>query len=114
MIHFHRIPVGVVVILFVASCAQDVNAPDSFTMATSLAADQCVNVDARIDARLHAWGAPAKARLGCLCLQLPDRRSLEPFTMEVFRGSTQVQLASLGEDSVPMGCLVAASLDARG
>jgi hypothetical protein len=35
---------------------------------------------ARIDARLHAWGAPAKPRLGCLCLQFPDRRPLELFT----------------------------------
>ena len=35
---------------------------------------------ARIDARLHAWGAPAKARLGCLCLQLLDRRPLEPYS----------------------------------
>jgi hypothetical protein len=34
----------------------------------------------RIDDRLHAWGAPAKPRLGCLCLELPDRRSLAPFT----------------------------------
>jgi hypothetical protein len=35
---------------------------------------------ARIDARLHAWGAPARARLGCLCLQLFEPRPLEPFT----------------------------------
>lgn len=33
-----------------------------------------------VDARLHAWGAPARARLGCLCLQFPDRRPPEPFT----------------------------------
>jgi hypothetical protein len=34
----------------------------------------------RIDARLQAWGAPARPRLGCLCLQLFDPRPLEPFT----------------------------------
>jgi hypothetical protein len=33
----------------------------------------------RLDARFHAWGAPAKARQGCLCLQFPERRPLEPF-----------------------------------
>jgi hypothetical protein len=26
---------------------------------------------------LHVWGAPAEPRLGCLCLQLPDRRPLD-------------------------------------
>jgi hypothetical protein len=35
---------------------------------------------ARMDARLHAWGTSAKPRLGCLCLQLHDRRPLEAFT----------------------------------
>jgi hypothetical protein len=30
-----------------------------------------------VDARLHAWGAPGEARLGCLCLQLLDRRPWE-------------------------------------
>jgi hypothetical protein len=34
---------------------------------------------APIDARLHAWGAPARPRLGCLCLQLPDRRPFDTF-----------------------------------
>jgi hypothetical protein len=33
-----------------------------------------------IDARLHAWGAPARPRFGCLCLQFPDRRPPETFT----------------------------------
>jgi len=28
---------------------------------------------------LHAWGAPAAARLGCLCLQVVDRRPWESF-----------------------------------
>ncbi len=28
-------------------------------------------------ATLHAWGAPAGARTGCLCLQMPDRRPLD-------------------------------------
>lgn len=32
---------------------------------------------APIDARLHAWGAPAEPRLGCLCLQIPDRGVVE-------------------------------------
>jgi glucokinase len=40
--------------------------------------------------------------------------ALETFTMEVFRGTTQVQLAQLGEDAVPMGCLVAAELAVEG
>jgi hypothetical protein len=30
-----------------------------------------------VDPRLHAWGAPGEARLGCLCLQLLDRRPWE-------------------------------------
>jgi hypothetical protein len=30
-----------------------------------------------IDVRLHAWGAPGGPRLGCLCLQLIDRRPWE-------------------------------------
>jgi hypothetical protein len=30
-----------------------------------------------VDAALHAWGAPGEPRLGCLCLQLPDRVSWE-------------------------------------
>jgi glucokinase len=34
--------------------------------------------------------------------------ALPPFTMEVFRGSVQVRLSVLGEDSVPAGCLIAA------
>ena len=34
---------------------------------------------------------------------------LDAFTMDVFRGTTRVQLAALGEDAVPMGCLVAAA-----
>jgi glucokinase len=36
--------------------------------------------------------------------------ALQPSTMEVFRGTTEVHLAGLGEDAVPIGCLVAASL----
>lgn len=29
---------------------------------------------------LHAWGAPARSRLGCLCLRLPDGRTSETLT----------------------------------
>ena len=29
----------------------------------------------RVAPALHAWGAPARSRLGCLCLQLPDQRT---------------------------------------
>lgn len=36
-------------------------------------------------------------------------KALDASTMEVFRGTTRVQLAELGEDAVPMGCLVAAA-----
>ena len=36
-------------------------------------------------------------------------KALDSFTMEVFRGTTRVQLAELGEDAVPAGCLVAAA-----
>jgi glucokinase len=43
-------------------------------------------------------------------LRTAVERALEPFIMEVFRGTTEVRLASLGEDAVPMGCLVAAAL----
>jgi glucokinase len=43
-------------------------------------------------------------------LRAAIERALQPFTMEVFRGTTEVRLASLGEDAVPMGCLVAAAL----
>jgi hypothetical protein len=32
-----------------------------------------------IDVRLNGWGAPAEPRLGCLCLQLLDRRPWESF-----------------------------------
>ena len=46
-------------------------------------------------------------------LRAAVERALGPFTMEVFHGTTHVQLAELGEDSVPMGCLVAASRDAE-
>lgn len=42
-------------------------------------------------------------------LRAAVERALEPFVMEVFRGTTDVRLASLGEDAVPMGCLVAAA-----
>ena len=42
-------------------------------------------------------------------LRAAVERSLGPFTMEVFHGSTEVRLAELGEDAVPMGCLVAAA-----
>ena len=31
----------------------------------------------RVDASLHAWGAPAEPRLGCLCLRLIDPRPIE-------------------------------------
>jgi hypothetical protein len=33
-----------------------------------------------MDAHYDAWGAPARARLGCLCLRLVDRRPPEIFT----------------------------------
>ena len=42
-------------------------------------------------------------------LRAAVERALEPSVMEVFRGTTGVRLASLGEDAVPMGCLVAAA-----
>lgn len=32
-----------------------------------------------VDVRLNVWGAPAEPRLGCLCLQLLDRRPWESF-----------------------------------
>src|ERR1043166_338427 len=35
-------------------------------------------------------------------------RALEGYTMDAFRGGVQVRLAALGEDAVPMGCLIAA------
>lgn len=35
--------------------------------------------------------------------------ALRPFLMEVFEGGPQILLARLGEDAVPVGCLVAAS-----
>ena len=34
----------------------------------------------RPEARFQAWGAPGESRLGCLCLQLIDRRPLETLT----------------------------------
>jgi len=34
--------------------------------------------------------------------------SLERFTMEAFRPGPQLQIAALGEDVVPIGCLLAA------
>lgn len=37
---------------------------------------------------------------------------LPQFTMNVFAGTTEVRLAALGEDAVPVGCLVAAQLAA--
>jgi hypothetical protein len=39
---------------------------------------------------LHAWGAPAEPRLGCLCLRLPDRRPWETLAGQ----SNSGQLAS--------------------
>ncbi len=33
-----------------------------------------------IDAGLHAFGAPGRTRLGCLCLHLTDRRPWETFS----------------------------------
>jgi hypothetical protein len=30
-----------------------------------------------IDPGLHVWGAPSEARVGCVCLQLPERRPFE-------------------------------------
>jgi len=42
-------------------------------------------------------------------LRAAVERAVEPFIMEVFRETTEVRLANLGEDAVPMGCLVAAS-----
>ena len=47
-------------------------------------------------------------------LRAAVERALGPFTMEVFRGSTRVELAELGEDAVPMGCLVAAAAGING
>jgi len=47
-------------------------------------------------------------------LRAAVERALGPFTMEVFRGTTQVHLAKLGEDAVPMGCLVAAAAGENG
>jgi glucokinase len=35
-------------------------------------------------------------------------RALEGYTMDAFRGGVQARLAALGEDAVPMGCLIAA------
>jgi glucokinase len=40
-------------------------------------------------------------------------KALPAFVMEVFEGGPQILLAKLGEDSVPVGCLVAASQMAR-
>ena len=40
--------------------------------------------------------------------------ALRPFLMDVFEGGPQILLARLGEDSVPVGCLVAASQMASG
>jgi hypothetical protein len=31
----------------------------------------------RLPADLNAWGAPAEGRIGCVCLEMPDRRPLE-------------------------------------
>jgi glucokinase len=47
-------------------------------------------------------------------LRAAVERALGPYTMEVFRGTTQVQLAELGEDAVPMGCLVSAAAGVNG
>jgi len=33
--------------------------------------------NARVDASLHAWGAPGEPRLGCLCLRLIDPRPMD-------------------------------------
>lgn len=36
-------------------------------------------------------------------------QALPPFVMEAFAGETEIRLAALGEDAVPMGCLVVAA-----
>jgi glucokinase len=41
-------------------------------------------------------------------LRLEVELSLSRFLMEVFLGKTQVKLAALGEDAVPVGCLIGA------
>jgi hypothetical protein len=39
-----------------------------------------LGLDAKpVDARLHPWGGPAEPRLGCLCVQMLDRRPWETF-----------------------------------
>jgi glucokinase len=40
--------------------------------------------------------------------------ALPRFTMNVFAGTTEVRLARLGEDAIPVGCLVAAQFDSTG
>ena len=55
-------------------------AHDPVRVASFLSADELLAAGlerASVPAPLHAWGAPAEARLGCLCLAVLDRRPWE-------------------------------------
>ena len=57
-----------------------------------------------VDPRLHAWGAPGEPRLGCLCLQLLDRR---PWETLAGRRNSGMQASGFPDLNLRLGELLA-------